>query len=283
MNAKKISTLLLCSAGIAMLAACSGKTVSRADAETKLGAMDTAVNASDYKLPTKATYTTKKDGTTTYELAYDTDAIYVHSKYYAAVTSKDANSSTVTVKNANAEVWAYKDGSTYVVAYTDGTSGKIYITGSDAVSDAVITTAITAAATKQSATYSATLQATPKKMQTWLKDFDDSTKSTVSYASGEVGIAGGTIKGKGFYMKSEAYKSSGDGNLEMNMVIGRSYGDETCVYNFDKNMILENDTTSGGSTTAKIYSWGTCTIAKTSITTTMTAAEAVIYVATLAF
>jgi hypothetical protein len=90
MNAKKISTLLLCSAGIAMLAACSGKSLTRADAETKLDDMATAItNKSGYTAPTKVTVT----GTAAnYE--YSNDDSFAHKKYVTdSKTTRAARSS----------------------------------------------------------------------------------------------------------------------------------------------------------------------------------------------
>jgi hypothetical protein len=122
MNAKKVTTLLLCGAGIAMLAACSGKGVTRADAEKLLTDMDTAIKADTFKAPTKVTVTTESS-----VAEYSADDFFAHKKFSAASSYTDKNSSKVSV-TANTEAWVYVKDSVAIYAVDDGTN-KQYAEG----------------------------------------------------------------------------------------------------------------------------------------------------------
>ena len=246
MNAKKISTLLLCSAGIAMLAACSGKSLTRADAETKLDAMATAItNKSGYTAPTKVTVT----GTAAnYE--YSNDDSFAHKKY---VTDSKNKSGSV-IASAATEAWAYVDGAQGYVAYNDGTN-KEYAKVDKTVITGIVEAKMSAAVTS--------MEGSPAYISSYLKKFD-SLSSTSNYS----GVtAGATTNGSIMGIKDENYTSSADGYLDAkwtSVYPKETPADEPLEYTYEKNMLVK--TYNGKSNVTVNYTWGSASLSKPTLT-----------------
>lgn len=242
MNAKKVTTLLLCGAGIAMLAACSGKGVARADAETLLTNMDTAIKADTFVTPTKVTVTTESS-----VAEYSSDDFFAHKKYNAASTYTDANSSKVSV-TVNTEAWVYVKDSVAIYAVDDGTSKK-YAEGLVDTTKAVPTAKVTAQVTS--------MKGSPAYICSYLKKFDNLT-STSNYS----GVtAGATDKGSIMGIKDENYTSSGAGYLDAkwtSVYPKETPADEPLEYKYEKNMLVYSY--NGKRSTHTAYTWGTAAV-----------------------
>jgi hypothetical protein len=246
MNAKKISTLLLCSAGIAMLAACSGKSLTRADAETKLDVMATAItNKSGYTAPTKVTVT----GTAAnYE--YSNDDSFAHKKY---VTDSKNKSGSV-IASANTEIWAYVDGSQGYYVVNDGTN-KLYQKVDKAVVVATVEGKVSTAVTS--------MEGSPAYISSYLKKFD-SLSSTSNYSGVN---AGATTNGSIMGIKDENYTSSADGYLDAkwtSVYPKETPADEPLEYKYEKNMLVKSY--NGKSNTTVNYTWGSAAVSKATLT-----------------
>jgi hypothetical protein len=252
MNAKKISTLLLCSAGIAMLAACSGKTVTRTDAETNLDAMNTTVTASGYVMPTSwdAKRTTKTTAGSDYTETHSYKYVSASEIYVAASNSGTLVVSSVSSKSSQSYVATLKDGK-IMLAANDDTIRYASTTSATGTSVAELAAKaawdlVVAAASAQSAI----ITSTPAHMSQYLKAFATGTGSSAVNA-------GATI-GNTTYMKSESYKSSGTGNLEMNITPNYtkdtySY-DEPMTYKFTSSQVVEMKNDLKG--TDETFAWG---------------------------
>lgn len=249
MNAKKISTLLLCSAGIAMLAACSGKTVTRADAITNLNAMDAVVNGTSFVAPTKVTVEA-----TASKAVYNHDSYFGYKKYLTASSiSTSAGSTAVT---ANTEYWAYMDdASTAVVAYNDGTN-KVYAKITLAETISLVKSAIDADIAAQVKT----MKGSPKSISTYLASFSTLTNTSV-YSSVTVG---GTAAGKKVMgIKAETYASSGSGNLDAkwtSVYPAETPTDEPLEYKYNNSMLTYSY--NGKFKTSSTYTWNTAAVSK---------------------
>jgi hypothetical protein len=114
------------------------------------------------------------------------------------------------------------------VMTADGTTGKVYSTSLSDVADGVL---------KAKKTYiSTTIISQPTKMSKYLKAFQTGT---------DAAPAGASIH-EGTYMKSESYKSKGDGNLDMNITpyyALNNEGEEAMEYAWDNNLVnlIKND------------------------------------------
>ncbi|MCH3908943.1 MAG: hypothetical protein LKF75_02250 [Bacilli bacterium] len=218
MNAKKISLLLLATAGVSMLASCS-KTVTRSDAETLLdsiGGVTSSQSAVVY------TYASLKDSGNNYVISFDAASSYKHHK----------NTGTLTINSvatdSSYEAWMIKDGANYVVAYKDSSS-SYYYSGTDLLVKAAIETSVSS----YQSTINAISASTAKSISKYLKNFDDDGKV----------VSGGSVN-SATILKNESYKSSGDGNLE-SAFTANYYGsyDEAMVYNWSDNLLtmISND------------------------------------------
>jgi hypothetical protein len=105
MNAKKlVSKILVCGAGVLTLVSCSGKEITRKEAEAVLDKMNTAVTASSYEAPTKLTLTEKGTGTDsgTANYAISTSDYYYHYKMNTKTTDESGS-----VETDNGEGYIY--------------------------------------------------------------------------------------------------------------------------------------------------------------------------------
>jgi len=242
MNAKKVSSLLLCGAGFAMLAACSGKGVTRADVETLLTNMDTAIKADSFVTPTKVTVTTASS-----VAEYSSDDFFAHKKFNAVSTYTDANSSKVNVA-VNTEAWVYVKDSVAIYAVDDGSSKK-YVEGEVEVTKAIPTAKVTGQVTS--------MKGSPAYICSYLKKFDNLT-STSNYS----GVtAGATDKGSIMGIKDENYTSSGAGYLDAkwtSVYPKETPADEPLEYKYEKNMLTY--TNNGKSNAHTAYNWGTAAV-----------------------
>lgn len=242
MNAKKVTTLLLCGAGIAMLAACSGKGVTRADAEKLLTDMDTAIKADTFKAPTKVTVTTESS-----VAEYSADDFYAHKKFSAASSYTDKNSSKVSV-TANTEAWVYVKDSVAIYAVDDGTN-KQYAEG--------LVDATKAIPTARVSTQVTSMEGSPAYICSYLKKFDNLT-STSNYSGVTVGA---TDKGSVMGIKDENYTSSGAGYLDAkwtSVYPQETPADEPLEYKYEKNMLVYSY--NGKRSTHTAYNWGTAAL-----------------------
>ena len=237
MNAKKVTTLLLCGAGIAMLAACSGKGVTRADSEKLLTDMDTAIKADTFKAPTKVSIVTQST-----EAAYSNDDFYAHKKYSVASSYTDSSSNKVTI-NASTEAWVYVKDGVAIYAVDDGTN-KQYAEGIVEDAKKVVSGKLTAQVTS--------MKGNPAYICSYLKKFDNLT-STSNYS----GVtAGATDKGSIMGIKDENYTSSGAGYLDAkwtSVYPKETPADEPLEYKYEKNMLVY--TYNGKSNSHTTYSW----------------------------
>jgi hypothetical protein len=259
MNAKKISTLILAGAGIAMLAACStAKTVSRTDAITLLGDMDKVVTASGYKLPTQykavlTTKTTADNSVGTQTLKYVSDAEMYFSSIVKGTVSETSNSSTTSYTADGTVTAQVKDG-TFSASYnatTNGTSVKYYVTGK--TSDTLPTAAI-AAIKANLAAQTAVITTSPAHMKQYISAFATGTGSSAVKAGATIGAT--------TYMTSESYTSKGTGNLDMKITPHYTKGsyqyDEAMEYTYDSSRVtmIKNDLKS----TTTNYTWDSSAI-----------------------
>jgi hypothetical protein len=228
MNAKKsIKFVVLATAGLAMLVGCnSEKTLTRTEAVTVLDAISAKTTASDFKAPTKGKITASG-----YVTNFDTES-QVISTVYSAEASVTVSSSKTTIA-AKTEIYAWKDGSNYSIYENDGTNKYLYTDSTGllkALLDSVFENKV-ALASYNSA------------FAKYLNNFDDSGALT-----------GATVKA-GAVMKTQSYKSSGDGNLKVDNVVNYGY-DETLKYEWKDNLCV----VSKGAT----QDWGNCSFSKPS-------------------
>jgi hypothetical protein len=252
MNAKKISTLLLCAAGITMLAACT-KTVDRASAIKLLGDMNTVVTADGYKTPTtlKAVASTRDTKTSGSKYAA------VTTNNFKVVSDKEVYFSSET--SSSKTIAQLKDGkvSMSFSGSNEGISYSVYAvidtTATDSASTARRNRAseAIAAVTTGATTQGAVIVTTPAKMKKYLSAFGAGTGASALPA------AGATI-GDSTYLSSESYSSSGAGNLDMKITphyTAKTYAyDEPLEYKFDgsKVTMIQNDSKG----TESDYTWG---------------------------
>ena len=219
---------------------CSGKTISRKDAEDKLDAMATAIaNKSGYTAPTKVTVT----GTASnYE--YSADGSFAHKKYVTEVTTSTSKTA------ANTEAWAYVDGAQGYVAYNDGTN-KEYAKVDKTIVTGIVEAKMSAAVTS--------MEGSPAYMSSYLKKFD-SLSSTSNYSGT---TAGATTKGSIMGIKDESYTTSGDGYLDAkwtSVYPKETPADEPLEYKYEKNMLVKSY--NGKSKVTVNYTWGSASLSK---------------------
>lgn len=254
MNAtKKVSSILLLGAGVTMLAACGGKSLTRAESESVLDAMK----------PTASTLVTNvtKTGTSEVDRYVSSDGsttFYAHVKVTGSSTYKDSNSSTVTVKGGT-EMWALKDGTNYIVASTDGTNSYYY-----SGTDAIVKTAVEAAVTAKLAGLNKTMTGSPAYISSYLKKFDNLTNASAYKTVDGSGVAidvtaGASEKGSVLGIKDENYKSTGAGYLDAKFTAvypKETPANEPLEYVYNDSRLTK--TYNGKSGTTVTYDWAKC-------------------------
>jgi hypothetical protein len=245
MNAtKKISSILALGAIGAMVLTGCAKSISRTDAEALLD--KTAVTVSkNYSMPTKLTETYQiKNGAKKISVSSTADYFF-HTTYSGDYSITDRKGNVTFSASDKAEAFAYKDGTNYVFGYTaDGATGS-YFSLSDATTSKALAKAIN--------TYiSGVVYDTPVEISAYLKGFPSGTDP----------VSSGSILA-GTYMKSESYKSKGDGNLDMNITpcyAKEGDKDEPMQYTWDNNLInlIKNDLNG----TSDSFKWGSADTGK---------------------
>ena len=282
MNAKKISTLILCGAGMAMLAACAtAKSVDRAAAITLLGDMNTAVTASTYKAPTqyKAVQTTKTsagtDTTETNSGKYVSDAEVYFSSVVKGTTAYSSASSIYKETGDLTIVAQIKDGNLSISlnGAVSGTTLKLYTV---AKTSDVLATAAVAALQANVSVQSAIIVSSPAHMKQYISAFATGTGSSA--------VSAGATIGATTYMKEESYTSKGSGNLDAKITPHYTKGtyqyDESMEYVYDSNRIVTVANNMKGVTTN--YTWDSSAVtaySTTGLTEASTAQALVLYAA----
>lgn len=249
MNAKKtIRLFVLGLAGASMLVGCGEKTLTRTEAVTALNTISAKTSASDFKAPTKGTLTGK---TTTINLSSD-DSFY--SVEYTA-DKKDKSSNVVIASGT--KFYAYVSGTNYNIYYESGTTKKLYADDSG-VSKTTMATAIASGLAK--AKYASAFAK-------YLGNFNDDGSA----------VTGGTAKDA--TLTKQSYKSSGDGNLSVEITAHYSY-DEAIVYTWSNYLCTHQKSSDDLS-----LSWGKATTSapKTDGAATMTAIELAAYMVLFGF
>ncbi len=260
MNAKKIvSILTLASAATLILAACGGSGTSsnnasssgsplttnaqRTNAEGILDAMTSTVTASGYVSPAKYDIAYQASTTFTGAIHFSSTDNFLYAK--AVGTTVDYSKNTITW---DTEAWAFKDGAKYIVAIHKANSNTY------AEIDATVFATLTKAYADKA---TSTITASPAAFSKFLKNFDKGTQSTVTVngSSQNVILAGGSSSS--LWMKSEAYASTGAGNLTATLTIGRTYGDEPIVYSWGSSRI-QSEVNSANST-SEAFTWDSST------------------------
>jgi hypothetical protein len=248
---------LVLSAGMLALVACSnGKTLTRAEAITKLDAISAVVTAKDFAAPTKVTVdgaaTTKSGVTTNTNIAFSSNDYYAKMK----IDSKDTD---------NADIHTYS----YFYVTTVETVDVFWM-GVDTNVDVSTGKATTVSkkyakiASEAKATWSSSINS----LITAFQGMVTGSPAALSKSLTETPLTDG---------QSEAYSSTGDGNLTAEIWTAGSDGVKTaydkCV--FDNNLLVESDSLSAedGETKSK-YNWGNCSLDRPIDTNTWTATNA---------
>jgi hypothetical protein len=205
--------------------------------------MTTAVTAASYTFPTKYDVAYQASTTMTGAIHFSSADNFIYAKYVG---------STVNYENvpvtSDIESWAFKAEDKDIVAvYTAGVGTYAEI---DAAAFATLNTTYAAKASN-------TIKASPATFSNFLKNFDQGTQSTVTVngSSEDVILAGGSSSG--LWMKSEAYASTGAGNLTAALTIGRTYGDEPVVYQWASSRVVSE--VNSASATTETFAWNSYT------------------------
>lgn len=247
MNAKKtIRLFVLGLAGASMLVGCGEKTLTRTEAVTALNTISTKTSASDFKAPTKGVLTGK-----TTKINVSSEDNFLSIEYTA---DKKNKSSSVLIASGT-KLYCYVNGANFNVYYESGDTKGIYVD-----STGLYKTGIAACI----ATYLAKAKYAASFAK-YLGNFNDDGSA----------VTGGTASDA--TLTKQSYKSSGDGNLSVEITAHYSY-DEAIVYTWSNYLCTRQKSSDDVS-----FSWGkaTTTAPKTDGVANMTLAQAGLYLIAL--
>jgi hypothetical protein len=222
---KKFTRLSLIGASLTLLAGCSGKAITRADAIVLLSNMDSAVNASSFVFPSKWGITKFTPSSLKEVRTFAKDSYFYGGKQG---TLKEENSTS----EHSAEGWAFVKDGQVTLAYNDGKK-KVYAQAAYKGTGDNEKAATAAFANVQTAAYQQKdiIKEAPKDLKEDLSNYVAGTgKTAINSASGS----------DARYMKEELFTSVGEGFLYANFtteVVSGTSDPEQMICQFSDNRI----------------------------------------------